>query len=362
MSSNRPFGPKDFGIGVKAESLIFSPSMLALIRTLRPLNLGIIVLTMLVLEYGLIAPILKTLPLPEEGGTPFVTTRVSYGFLIFSTVLIAAAGNIINDYFDLRADRVNKPEKVLIGKRVKRRVAMLTHFVLNVLGLLIGAWVSWRSGVWFVLLFQLFAAGVLWFYSVLLKQEPLIGNLSIALITGLIPLMLLIFEFIPLYEALGKGLFEAFRDAELTGKDPAGRLNLTIFWSLAYSIFAFITTLIREIQKDLADMEGDRKVGCRTLPLVMGEERARTLTAVLIFLFLGTIGFSWHYFLGDLPSLLYVLIGIGAPALISASLLYTGKGRKGYELASNSMKWTMLMGILFPIFAMILGPEKIYFL
>jgi 4-hydroxybenzoate polyprenyltransferase len=335
--------------------------MVALIRTLRPLNLGIILLTMLLLEYGLIAPLLKTLPFHEAGSSPFVTSRSHFGLLILSTLMIAGAGNIINDYFDLRADRVNKPDRVVIGRQVKRRVAMLTHFVLNVLGLLIGAWVSWRSGVWFVILFQVFAGGVLWFYSLYLKHEPLIGNLSIALITALIPLMLLLFEFIPLYQALGEGLFIPLRDAELSGKDPSSRLNLIIFWTLAYSCFAFVSTLIRELQKDLADMEGDRTVGARTLPLLLGAKRTKGIALGLIILFLAALGFGWASFLKDLPTLLYMLIGIGTPCFVSAVLLFYGSDEgSGYAKASIAMKLTMLMGILFPIFALAMGPEKIY--
>ena len=334
--------------------------MMALIRTLRPLNLGIILLTMLLLEYGLIAPLLKTLPFYEEGTSPFITSRVHFGLLTLSTLMIAGAGNIINDYFDLRADRINKPEKVLIGKRVKRRVAMLTHFILNVMGLLLGAWISWRTGVWFVLLFQLFAAGVLWFYSLYLKHEPLIGNISVALITAMIPLLILLFEFIPLYEALGKGLFFPVRDAELSGKDPGERLNLIIFWSLAYSCFAFISTLIREIQKDMADMEGDRRMGARTLPLLIGEKRAQGVVLGLTLLFLIALGMGWSFFLKELTTLCYILLGIGTPTLVSTALMFRGDGASGYAKASNAMKTTMLMGILFPIFALIMGPESIY--
>lgn len=335
--------------------------MFSLIRTLRPLNLGIILLTMLVLEYGLIAPILRTLPFHEGSVHPFVTSRIQFALLILSTLLVAGAGNIINDYFDLRADRVNKPEKVLIGKHLERRTAMLTHFLLNSIAILIALWISWSTGVWFVLLLQIFAAGVLWFYSLYLKHQPLIGNLMIALITAMIPLLLLLFEFIPLYVAYGGELFADLRDAALSDQEPAARLQAVSYWCLAYSGFAFITTLIRELQKDLADLPGDRKVGSRTLPIVMGEKRTSNLTIGLILLFCSGSILSWYVFLGDLPSLLYILGAIGAPALGSAGSLLTDRNRKGYERASDLMKLTMLMGILFPIFAYLLGPERIYF-
>ncbi len=330
--------------------------MLALLRTLRPLNLLIVVLTMGVLEYGLIAPILHTLPFHDPGELPFATSRIDFALLILATVLIAAAGNIINDYFDLRADRINKPEKVLIGKKVKRRVAMLTHFALNALALLIAAWVSWRSGVWTILLLQLFAAAVLWFYSLYLKHRMLLGNLMIALITALIPFLLVLFEIPPLIRHYRSNLFGQVRDAIIQGGTPEDKLYIVLYWIIAYSAFAFITTLIREIQKDLADLEGDRKVGGRTLPIVIGEKRTRLFCGALILLFFLGIGVSWYIFLNDLPSLTYVLVGIGIPSLISAFLLFKSDSRRSYVKASNWMKITMLMGILFPIFAHFIGP------
>lgn len=332
---------------------------MALLRTLRPLNLLIIVLTMLLLEYFLLAPILDPLPLGEEG-TIFITSRFHFALLILSTVLIAGAGNIINDYFDIRADRINKPEKSIIGKKLNRRTAMLVHFLFNGLALLIAAYISWRSGVWFVLLFQLFAAGVLWFYSVYLKHEPFVGNFMIALITAMIPILLLLFEFIPLYSALGGDLFDAFHRAAKGGQELAGRLKLGVFWILGYASFAFITTLIREIQKDLADQEGDERTGSRTMPVVMGERRTKSLTGGLFFLFFFALGFAWVIFLGDPYTLIYIFAGIALPAFISAFLMYGNGSRKRFIQASNWMKLTMLMGILFTIFATQVAPEGAY--
>ncbi len=107
-------------------------------------------------------------------------------------------------------------------------------------------------------------------------------------------------------------------------------------------------------------MEGDRRVGSKTLPLTLGENRTRDLTSVLMILFLGSLLFCWYLFLKDLPTLLYILLGIGSPCIVGIALLYKGELNSRYRLASNCMKWTMLMGILFPIFALIMGPEKIY--
>lgn len=335
---------------------------MALIRTLRPLNLLIIVLTMLLLEYFLIGPVLRTLPFHESDAL-FHTPRLHFYLLILSTVLIAGAGNIINDYFDLRADRVNKPDKILIGRKIERRTAMLTHFLLNACALLIAAWISWKNWVWAVLLLQLFAAAVLWFYSLFLKHQPLIGNLMVALITGLIPIMLLLFELPPLLRSYAPDgeLYGPVRDAIIGGEDPSRQLYIILYWTLGYGGFAFITTLIREIQKDLADKDGDKKVGSQTLPLAIGEARSRTLIGVLVLLFIGGLGFSWYIFLGDASSLTYIIVAIMVPASISAAMVFGNGSRKSYLRASDWMKLTMLMGVLFIIFAHFIGPEKIFF-
>ncbi|MEQ8573165.1 MAG: geranylgeranylglycerol-phosphate geranylgeranyltransferase, partial [Fulvivirga sp.] len=147
--------------------------------------------------------------------------------LSFSTIIIAAAGYIINDYYDVKIDLINKPKRVVVGRILKRRVAMIAHTVLNFIGIGIGLHLSWKLGA-----LNFLCAFVLWLYSNQLKRIAFLGNLSVALLTGLSILII--------------GLFF----------EPD---NILI---MAYSLFAFAFTLIREIIKDIEDLKGDSSFGC----------------------------------------------------------------------------------------------------
>jgi 4-hydroxybenzoate polyprenyltransferase len=117
-----------------------------------------------------------------------------FWLLVASTVLVAAGGNVINDYFDTRIDRVNKPGQVIVGRSVKRRWAMLGHLMLTSLGVLLGAVVAWRSGQWHLVGIPLFAAAGLWLYSIKFKRTFLLGNGLVALLVGLVPLTVGLYE------------------------------------------------------------------------------------------------------------------------------------------------------------------------
>ena len=160
--------------------------------------------------------------------------------LSLSTVCIAAAGYIINDYFDIKIDIVNKPERVVVGRYLKRRWAMGAHQVLNVLGAALGLLVShW------VFLVNVVSITMLWFYSERYKRAPFIGNLIVSLLTGFTLLI-------------------------LTIRYPENRQLVFI-----YAVFSFFISLIREIIKDMEDIRGDEAHGCRTLPIIWGIRRTK---------------------------------------------------------------------------------------
>lgn len=167
--------------------------------------------------------------------------------LSLSTVMIAAGGYIINDYYDVKIDLINKPERVVIGKTISRRYAILLHTVLSMSGVFLGLLLNWKIGV-----VNFFSAFLLWWYSNFLKRQPFVGNLAIALLTGISIAILSI-----LYH--GKGM-------------------TTI---MIYSLFAFFITLVREIIKDIEDLKGDDTFGCRTLPIVWGVRKTKNLVYIL---------------------------------------------------------------------------------
>jgi 4-hydroxybenzoate polyprenyltransferase len=233
--------------------------------------------------------------------------------IVASTVMIAAAGYIINDYYDIKIDLINKPDRVVIGKTITRRYAIFFHTVISVTGVGIGLLINWKVGaVNFVSVF------LLWLYSNNLKRLPLIGNLVVAVLTGL-SLFLLSF------------LYEQYLPLVMT-----------------YSLFAFFMTLIREIVKDMEDMKGDTTFGCRTLPIVWGIRKTKSFLygTILVFSFLvlwldyQQLKISWIYFI----PLLFVPMSILFYRLLKADT------KKEFYQLSQLCKIIMLLGICSMIF------------
>ncbi len=231
-------------------------------------------------------------------------------FLLTSaSVLIAAAGYIINDYYDVKIDLINKPRRVVIGKALRRRVAMFFHILFSMSGIFIGFLLSWKVG-----LINTFSAGLLWLYSNQLKRLPFVGNFSVALLTGL---SIYVVHF----------LF------------PAGHTML-----LAYAAFAFSFTMIREIIKDMEDVRGDTAFGCRTLPVIWGIRRTKWVIYGLSVLFVLTLCLlAWLYVGTDLA---LFSMGLVVPLAYLAFRLSRADTVKEFGFLSKYCKYVMLAGIL----------------
>jgi 4-hydroxybenzoate polyprenyltransferase len=229
--------------------------------------------------------------------------------LSVSTVLIAAAGYIINDYYDVKIDYINKPERVVIGKNIPRRYAILFHVVLSGIGIAIGLLLSWRLAALNVL-----SAFLLWLYSNNLKRLPFIGNFSVAFLTGLSVWI------VDLLYRHGSALI------------------------VIYASFAFFMTLVREIIKDMEDLKGDNTFGCRTLPIVWGLRRTKfVIYFVLVVFALSVILINQFY--KALP-LKYFLIFLFIPLLILLYRLIRADTTRDFAALSTFCKIIMLLGIL----------------
>lgn len=229
--------------------------------------------------------------------------------LTTSTLMIAAGGYIINDYYDIKIDLINKPQRVVIGKAITRRYAILFHTLLSVGGVLLGSWLSWKiAAVNFV------SAFVLWWYSNQLKRQPFIGNLVVALLTGIA---------IWLVDSLYK----------------TGHMLI-----ISYAAFAFFITLIREIIKDMEDLKGDQTFGCQTLPIVWGMRRTKNVIYAILGLFLLTV--MWiNYYVEELP-VQYFLLFLFVPMLWFLVRLIGADTRKDFTWLSGFCKIILLLGIL----------------
>lgn len=336
-------------------------NMLAFIRLTRPLNLLIMAGTMLLMRYGLFEGQLER-GLRQLLAQPGVNaTRADlllddrfgaqmplplFILLVISTVLIAAGGNMINDYFDTRIDRINKPNEVIVGRTVKRRVAMMGHLLLSGAGLLCGAVVVWRTGMWHMIAFPAFGVVALWMYSTSLKRQLIIGNGTVALLTSFVPLTVGLYE-LPLMQW---NLGNAPLVVTVPDDSPYEMiLPYTEFWwwIIGFSAFAFMSSLVRELQKDMADVKGDEANNCRTIPIVWGMRWAKVLALAYIALLIAALLLLCMILFNDRLTFWAITIGIIGPLLLSAGFTYNAVLREEHVRAATLMKVAMVTGTCF---------------
>jgi 4-hydroxybenzoate polyprenyltransferase len=306
------------------------PSFLTLIRF--P-NLLIIAFTQWMMRYAIIQPVVRMY------GFELQMSGFTFFCLVLSTICTAAAGYAINDYFDVKADYINRPDDVVVGKTISRRKAMLAHIVLCVSGILLGGYVTWSAGVAKFVLIYLFVAGMLWLYSFIYKRQFLIGNIIVAFFTALVPLMPLL-DIPPVYSAY-------HQDFAGTGIN----LNLAVEWILGFAGFAFLTTLSREIIKDAEDFEGDVAYGCRSLPVVLGSTCTKWVIICTNTVITGAVACIFWKYLRYAPtgqfdyfSLIYLSVSLIVPLSWVSRLVYKTVTNNDYRKAGNVMKIIMLAG------------------
>ena len=232
-------------------------------------------------------------------------------FLCLGTIMITAAGYVINDYYDVKIDYVNKPERVVVGRFLKRRPVIILHATLNTLGVLAGVLVLWQIGA-----INFFVVGLLWLYSNQLKRLPLLGNLTVALLTGLSVFV----------------VYVLYRES--------------IFLFATYAFFAFFISLIREIIKDMEDVEGDKKFDCKTLPIAIGIRKSKLVIYLICAIFLIVVA----ALLQQEPKFWYVFSGLVLMlGWLSKQLFHADKSIDFANLSTLS-KQIMILGLISMIF------------
>ena len=297
-------------------------------------NLVIIAATQYAMRYLIMEPLLPAREFELQFGD------LQFFLLVLSTVFIAAAGYIINDYFDTQADMINKPARVVVGVEIGRRIAMILHAMLNIIGVGIGIYLGFYVGLPALSLVFLLATGLLWFYSTNYKRQFLVGNLSVSFLTGLVPLLAVLFEIPLLNRVYGQEMLL-----------HSVNFNYIFAWVGGFSFFAFLTTLIRELIKDAEDFEGDAAYGMKTLPIVLGTMWTRIIVVILIFFTLFTLIYLLLKFIlfsvepADYFSLTYFVLLLLIPLVLLALRVLTAKNKRNYHTASTLIKLIMLTGI-----------------
>ena len=256
--------------------------------------------------------------------------------LLFASLFIAAAGYIINDYFDINIDEVNKPQRMVVDKLIHRRWAIAWHFMLSASGIILTLFALPFLQKWYLVLANAGCIALLWFYSTNFKKSLLIGNIVISFLTAW-TILVIFFSKLSLSDAFGGDSHTQHR-----------------FFRLAflYAGFAFIISLVREAIKDMEDMPGDSKYGCRTMPIVWGVNAAKVYTAVWIIILVALLviiqvyilQFRWWW------TVVYSFLLIIAPLVYTLVKLRKSNTSEAYHRLSNLTKFVMFTGILSMIF------------
>ncbi|MEO8933603.1 MAG: geranylgeranylglycerol-phosphate geranylgeranyltransferase [Xanthomarina sp.] len=294
------------------------------LNLIRYKNLLLIAFVQFLIKYMLLEPFLKA--------TNLSITLNLFGFilLVLATVCIAAAGYIINDIYDIEIDKVNRPERVIVGKSISEKTANNLFIIFNVIGVLLGFYLSNMVGKnGFFALFVIISA-LLYIYASYLKQLFLIGNIVVSLLVSLSLIIVGLFDLLPV----------------LT---PENRETQITFFNiiLDYAIFAFVINFLREIIKDIEDVDGEHKAGFNTLPIAIGRARSIKVVFVLsIMLLFGVAYYIITFLYSQLLVVAYFLIFIMGPLIFMSIKSYSAETKKELRFISNLLKLVMLIGML----------------
>lgn len=296
------------------------------LKLVRYQNLFFIALAQVLIKYGLFLPF----------GAETALGTFSFALLVLATLCIAAAGNIINDIYDVEIDKINKPNKVLIGKKISEISANRLFIILNVIGVAIGFYLANSIGKpSFAALFIVFSA-LLYLYASYLKGMLLIGNLLISTLVAMSLIIVALFDLLPVITPQNQ-----------TAQSAVFKIVLH------YALFAFCINLIREIVKDLQDINGDKKGGMNTLAIALGRKRTTTIVFVLaVFMVLGIAFYMYEHLYNHQTVMLYFLFAIVAPLLYFCVKSWDADTPKEYGVLSKLLKIIMFLGICsIPLFS-----------
>jgi 4-hydroxybenzoate polyprenyltransferase len=300
------------------------------LKIIRIPNLLIIILTQYLLRiciigtfYGLNAIV------PSFGNFDFI-------LLLVVTVLIAAGGYVINDYFDVDVDKVNRPGKRVIGKSLTLNSAYLYYWILTILGIAVGFYISFRVKYFMLGFIFVAIAMMLWFYSAQYKKTAFWGNFVISLLSAMVVLIVWLFEFF------------ALRANPINFTEAMKQLKLISIVVATYAIFAFLVSMIREIVKDVEDLDGDKAAGYKTLPAATGIKAAKRFAIIITCVTIILLAVC-QYYLYEMKLMLvfwYLMIVVQTFLIFLVYSTFRAKTKEDYHFLSNAAKIIMVAGIL----------------
>ncbi|HRG18299.1 MAG TPA: geranylgeranylglycerol-phosphate geranylgeranyltransferase [Flavobacterium lutivivi] len=293
------------------------------IKLFRVKNLLMIALMQYIIRYGF-------LKLQNVG---LALNDWMFALLVLATVLIAAAGYVINDVYDIETDEINKPGKNQIGKTISEEMGFNIFIGLNIVALIIGFYLSNKIMKTSFLGIFIISSMLLYLYATSWKKIAIVGNLIIALLTAFSVLIIGMFDIIPAIYSENEALMKTL---------------LSILFD--YALFAFLVNFLREIVKDIEDINGDYNQGMNTLPILIGTQRTAKISAIFG---LGIVCMLFWYINknlmdnGLLIATIYGLIALVAPLVFFSIKIWSAKTQKEFHLMSSLLKLVIFLGILF---------------
>lgn len=289
---------------------------MAFFKIIRYKNLLMVLLTMVLTKYGLIDSI----------AFPIYLSVFTFLLFTFSILLITASGYVINDIYDVDTDLINKPSKVIISKKVSLSSSWKIYWVLSFLGLILGAYALFLSKSFHLIFIHIFSWGSLFIYAKYLKRLPFVGNFLVAGLCAVVIIYTLLIH----------------------QKTHTQNENFDLFLVMVitlYSFFAFISTLIREIIKDIEDINGDLKISAKTLPIVIGRKRASKVAFFFASILLITLALVLKTIKEEYLLFSYALVFLLLLVLYFMYLLWIAKSKKEFSKLSSMLKIIMFFGI-----------------
>lgn len=292
-----------------------------LLKRLRWPNLLLMAFLLLSVRYFMMAPVFASYQLN------LLLQPVDTGLLVLSCLLVAAGGYLINDYYDQEADRLNG-RSVLVNPAA----ALRWYGILSVAGIALGAWVGYRAGLMNLAIIHIITTFVLWKYAESWKGVPLVGNLVISALLGLLLFVPLVYEYIAM---------------SVLYREAAASARFLLYASLVYAVFAYLTNLVRELAKTAQDIHGDTAAGYHTFAVVYGATAIRKLSVILMLVVLiGLLLIAYQQIIQHAwYNMGYMLLATILPAAWALVQLIQSKEAAQFAKASRSLKWLLLGGI-----------------
>lgn len=297
------------------------------LKLIRFPNLIIIVIIQYILQYWILRPALV------GSEVELLLTHNLFFLLVISTVIIAATGYIINDIVDIAIDKINKPHKMIVERIITKKHAWQLYWGLVIIGFLISVYVAYRIDNLPLVFIYPCAVSLLALYSYKLKSRPFSGNLVVALFSALVTGIILF--------------------AERASFTKLSNLNAELYQYVSmvfygYMIFAVLTSLYREIVKDLEDIEGDKAQGCKTVPTLMGTRFSKILASIFGISTISLLVFwlNRSIQIQDYLALAVVTLFLTIPLLYSLIKLWSAADPKAYHHISTCIKGVMAGGII----------------